>query len=582
MVGRTRKARKKSKTPKKQRASSGFTVEEVIRRLLPKGSIPGADGSFDECPIWPPDLFAVAATLLERSSVYVNPAFTTGWNAGSYIFDDNYVNDIESIGDEWAKTTLPPVRLKQLWKALLAESHADTYRSGAWQLIAMRLMGISDHAAAGFGFAPEKHLKRADAEFMAAVINAYRDLLAGTKKVPLPYIPSSLCVCVPKHVVCVQPKTMVPTVGCTLRSLSHNLCLLPPSGVVEASWLWMTPFEMERKPLNLVLIPYPFVLSASDFSATAAAHDDKSGYFSYKAGWRNAQGRLQKPRDIADAICELIRAAKRETNEVHGVVLPEMALTETQAIGVARQLARRVPSLELFISGISNGENTGGNAIRNSAYTARLYKGAVLNSWRQSKHHRWGLDKNQIVRYHLGAVLDPSKSWWEKINVSNRTCTFSVIRPGASLAVLVCEDLARFDPVMPIVHAVGPNLVIALLMDGPQTDWRWPARYATVLADDPGSSVLTLTSLGMVRRSIMPGESECREIALWKEQGGEAKALKLSPGDHALVVALTMEREQQETMDRRKDNWCTEHISLSAVRGIRFSSKRASKWLQLD
>ena len=26
----------------------------------------------------------------------------------------------------------------------------------------------------------------------------------------------------------------------------------------------------------------------------------------------------------------------------------------------------------------------------------------------------------------------------------------------------------------------------------------WPARYATVLSDDPGSSVLTLTSVGMV------------------------------------------------------------------------------------
>jgi len=41
---------------------------------------------------------------------------------------------------------------------------------------------------------------------------------------------------------------------------------------------------------------------------------------------------------------------------------------------------------------------------------------------------------------------------------------FTVIRPGAALAVLICEDLARFDPVLPVINAVGPNLVISLLL----------------------------------------------------------------------------------------------------------------------
>jgi hypothetical protein len=46
-----------------------------------------------------------------------------------------------------------------------------------------------------------------------------------------------------------------------------------------------------------------------------------------------------------------------------------------------------------------------------------------------------------------------------------------------------------------VMNAIGPNLVIALLMDGPQREHRWPGRYATVLADDPGSAVLTVTCL---------------------------------------------------------------------------------------
>jgi len=73
------------------------------------------------------------------------------------------------------------------------------------------------------------------------------------------------------------------------------------------------------------------------------------------------------------------------------------------------------------------------------------------------------------------------------------TCTFYVFRYGMSMATLICEDLARIDPVQTVIRAIGPNLVIALLMDGPQWQRRWSGRYATVLADDPGSAVLSVT-----------------------------------------------------------------------------------------
>ena len=50
-------------------------------------------------------------------------------------------------------------------------------------------------------------------------------------------------------------------------------------------------------------------------------------------------------------------------------------------------------------------------------------------------------------------------------------------------------------PLRTVIRSVGPNLVIVLLMDGPQLVRRWPGKYATVLSDDPGSAVLTVTSL---------------------------------------------------------------------------------------
>jgi len=51
------------------------------------------------------------------------------------------------------------------------------------------------------------------------------------------------------------------------------------------------------------------------------------------------------------------------------------------------------------------------------------------------------------------------------------------------MCALVCEDLARPDPVANIVRAVGPNLVIALLMDGPQTKVTF--RQACMTPDSP-------------------------------------------------------------------------------------------------
>jgi hypothetical protein len=69
-------------------------------------------------------------------------------------------------------------------------------------------------------------------------------------------------------------------------------------------------------------------------------------------------------------------------------------------------------------------------------------------------------------------------------------------------SVLICADLARQDPAADLIRAVGPNLLIALLMDGPQLSHRWPARYAAVPAEDPGTSVQTLTSLGMAERFV--------------------------------------------------------------------------------
>jgi hypothetical protein len=146
-----------------------------------------------------------------------------------------------------------------------------------------------------------------------------------------------------------------------------------------------------------------------------------------------------------------------------------------------------------------------------------------------------------------------------------------VTTPLVSVPVLSLHRTSRLPKssmVQAAVRSVGPNLVIVLLMDGPQLERRWPGRYATVLADDPGSAVLTLTSLGMIRRSAMPGEEESRQIALWKDAAGAAQELKLPRGAHGLLLTLSQSSETSCAQDGRSDRGATARLSLSGVRSI--------------
>jgi hypothetical protein len=80
-----------------------------------------------------------------------------------------------------------------------------------------------------------------------------------------------------------------------------------------------------------------------------------------------------------------------------------------------------------------------------------------------------------------------------------------------TIVSLVCQDLAETDEIADVIRSVGPTVVLAVLLDGPQLASRWAARYASVFADDPGSVVLTLTSFGMAQRRRPSGHHLLRD-----------------------------------------------------------------------
>lgn len=174
-----------------------------------------------------------------------------------------------------------------------------------------------------------------------------------------------------------------------------------------------------------------------------------------------------------------------------------------------------------------------------------------FNTITQEKHHRWFLDKNQLRNYNLAASLAPSKKWWENIEVGKRKLTTLETQNGVILCPLICEDLARQEPVAQAVRAIGPNLVISLLLDGPQIAPRWPGKYAAVLSDDPGSSVLSVTALGMTLRATGLGHEPSKDIALWSEPGKPSETLQVSSKSGALLLELELESTRMWSIDGR-------------------------------
>jgi hypothetical protein len=571
-----------------KRLTSETTILDIIKSVLPDGTTVKSAGWDSVCD-WPPDLFAVAATITERSGLYADPIFSAYW-APEFALAAEWIADVVEAGRAWAQIGIPPGSVQALWDELIHKHRnagigGNSHHAAAWKKIVFQLLAIADEASAGIGFMPSladsaRTLTGVQYLYYSAYVTweEKREQERDPEAVGggfLPWLPHSLCVRVPLQVACVQPKASTPGVGCTLRSLTHYLALLPPRENVTTHWhIAQNKLDDETGPFNVMLVPFPYLIPGKSFKGLPGRSDALAPDHAFMldpAVWTSETN----PEDFAKFLCGLIDSAKQELEPVHAMVLPETALKLEFANEVAGFLAKE-SGLQLFLSGVVADAN---GASRNLAAMYRFGDRKVLLSSFQSKHHRWRLDGAQIRRYNLGHVLDPHETWWEKINISYRNCYLWQFRAGAALSVLICEDLARYDPVLFVLNAIGPNLVIALLLDGPQLEHRWPGRYATVLADDPGSSVLTLTSFGMVARSTMPGEMRNREIALWKEPNGKAVSLKLPRGDHALLLSLTQRTVEQFTLDRRGDGGATVQFALGAAHGIRHAAPPV--WLKV-
>lgn len=539
--------------------AADLTLRELWASALPRM----AQDKKPEIPGWPPDTFALCALALRRASSYVQ--VLSNWPPGKKGSGlQEWAGEVARLAEEWLMALRRgegvPALIEARWEkivAVLDEPVRNLARPGseAGQAV-LEINSIADETMSAL----VKRVERTEArdEEPEERIDARMSFHRNALKMLCQNGRASFCREVHPSRIRVLPRFRVAQRGLTVRSLSLFAGLIE-GDEIQAAYVGGQP-TADDLTLNLLLLPWPFDVRAGQFRKSQRLKDEMGnmppefGFFTFDPERAKEQ--------FFKSVVRVVRDSVKARQKIQLVVMPEMSLLPKDAKRLAHSLSKQNCGLVCGLgSGSIPGRTHGVNQVG-------LFLPGVEDI-AQDKHHRWKLDSSQIRQYALGEALSAEMQWWEHINIASRRLDFVRLHSWLTLCVLICEDLARPDPAGDAVRSVGPNLVISLLMDGPQLETRWASRHATTLAEDPGSSVLTLTSLAMSQLS-RPGKgpSRGRVIALWKEQERGTEEIELPPDYQAAVLSLTTKRCLDWSADGR--NRESEMPSLSGVRFVRF------------
>jgi hypothetical protein len=526
-------------------------------------------GFTDDLLEWPPDVFALTNVLLGRAEAFrfaLSPPAGERWPPFGAADWSSAVVDAGRGWGAWVEDPQgsAPAALAEAWSVAMerADLPLEALADGRdWRVCEalLTLHAIADEACAGLGSASACRDPRG-----ATYRGRARELLARTGSLAR----------FPPRLIRVLPKIRTPPTG---RASFARYACVERSGL-EAKWHKLPARHAGTDPqaqfVNFLLLPWPLRVRESDFRPVEGSvqrlERDPFGFFEFAPAERL---------DL-DLVDRVLTAALDEVDDVDVVVLPESAVDESEIDDLEAVLDRH--GVVYLTAGVRQRSAAPGQLPRNWVHTGvnpRLRKGAGPpdgpgRQWfhiRQNKHHRWSLDENQIYQYHLGGALHPRVRWWEAMEVPRRSVQFLTLGEEITVVSLVCEDLAENDQVAQVIRDVGPTGVTAVLLDGPQLTSRWAARYASVLADDPGSAVLTLTSFGMVQRS-RPGSLDASTVvALWKDPERGFREIPLESGAQAVLLTACGARATRRTGDGRWPVDTGTHLFDVAVHQIRAS-----------
>ncbi|HEX6285879.1 MAG TPA: hypothetical protein VFZ80_00205 [Acidimicrobiia bacterium] len=506
--------------------------------------------SWRELARWPPDVFALTNLILDHTEAY---RFTVAPPRGARWPPRGDWNErVQRAADEWRVTAAnpqrsPPSDVVKLWRVVLErrDTPLSVLRRGEDCPLLRALLtlhAIADEACRGLASsqpAPAASFERAAWDLLSA-----RGSLAHIEPTR----------------VRITPKTQLASRGITIRSLSRYLALNYES--IDVHWRRIDPLpdrpERTKRDYNILLVPWPLQVTDSAFRPVEGPLENMDpgtfGFFQYD------------PDESLDVrlLRTLVEQAQQRVKRIDTVITPEASIR-----------AEEIPALEMLMTELGVLSVIAG--VRQSPRRGKLGRNYVhlgvrtgegWTTFEQEKHHRWCLDQTQIRQYHLSHALDPSRQWWEAIDLPARTVEIIDLGGGATVAPLVCEDLARMDEVSDLLRRIGPTLVVALLLDGPQLPQRWPCRYAAVLADEPGSAVLTLSAFGMVARSRPSGKPRSRVVAMWSDPMSGPQHIELGRGASGILLTASAEAKTVWTADGRRHD-TTPSLTLRNVEQMR-------------
>jgi hypothetical protein len=500
---------------------------------------------------WPPDLFGFTHSILGRTQAFrfvLSPPVGHAWPPHRIT---SFTDEVQEAGRQWSAwcedgNSTTPDLLADAWSALSDVGDVplpDVTEGHDWRICEALLIlhTLADEACAGLG-APVGLTDGRGCLYRARG----RELLARTGSLSR----------LPSHILRVLPKFRTPPSGTSLSSLSRYVSAHPPG--VEVGWHKLPLRRVGTDPrsnhVNVLLLPWPLRVRESDFhpleGSVERLANEPFGFFEFAPSERLDLKLLSR----------VLLTAREEVDSVDHVVLPEGAVGEDEIDDLEAILDAH--GVVMLSTGVRQGSLRLGEHRGNWIHTGispRLQKGSPLpdsvgERWyhiRQNKHHRWSLDQGQIDQYHLGGALHPHVRWWEAMDVPRRRLEFFEHGEEIALISSVCEDLAQIDEVADMIRAVGPTVVFALLLDGPQLTSRWAARYASVLADDPGSAVLTLTCYGMAQRSRPHGSAPSSVIALSKDPNRGIREIPLEAGAQGVLLTVCGARTTRHSCDGR-------------------------------
>ncbi len=377
--------------------SVGRSVGDAVGAVFPSGPDPtldengapifvkGQEIDWSRPPATAPDLFAVVSHLLEISGAF------SYYSAGSkppkeenpvrLWMSSDEIEQAVRVGNDWSKEDVEneaPEEVKQHWEILISHwnwpingrAYQATKCSPAWWGHAYFLFIVADEASKHVGFPVSlegmDHLDRTLANYFE-----YRDAKAvkqsvnGSDRRLLSNSFPTMCRFADPDVVCVQPKSLVSNVGGGTRVFSHHLASLRPRGLVRTQWASATYSSMADDAaggLNLLLVPMPYDLSAADFGPTKQSGRHRVRSMRHWRTFKLIQNWL-RTNDPATHVLKLLDEAKAKGHEIHGVVLPELALDFDSFERLSDKL-RDETSVEFLVAGcIQDCERNHGNYV---------------------------------------------------------------------------------------------------------------------------------------------------------------------------------------------------------------------------